>query len=176
MASTEDLKEYVDQQLRVHRPDRYEPGAEWIDQVADSIPEEIFSLERARHLYLRQFARSRDGEATKRANKILRDWQKNGQLKLHWWDTANEPMAFEYTVTDEDGETHTKKIRVALRAATPQDFRAWADFEEEAANREYETRMRTVKAAREMADYLEDNYYQNFNEYGMDTCPPDDDK
>lgn len=165
MANNPKLNEYIDAQLRNKRPDRYQLGDSWIEEVVDSIPLDMVPVDEMRRIYLREQVNRREGEATKSANRILRKWNQTGQLELHWWNSANEPLAIEYVDVDDEGEPYTKNERVALRAATPQDLRLWANSEYKAAKADFEARKSAVDGARDIAALIENGGFHNFKEW-----------
>lgn len=120
-----ELNSRIDADLRNSRPDRYEPGAEWLDSVATRIEDKIPVFE-ARQIAASAMVRRREGEATKRVNKMLKGLAGYGTsrqfaLPFDWYLFVDEPVALELS----DGSGTLKRVRVALRAMTADD---WAAF------------------------------------------------
>lgn len=173
MADRKILSEYIDKQLRMHRPDRYDPkDITWLENVAESIPDEMLPVDEIRKLYKMNLIKQREGNATRSANRILRNFNANGQLELHWWQEANEPIAIEWVEFDDEGREVKRLERVALRAASPIDLRAWAENEEARAQQDFEARMETVDGARQIAEQIESGGFVNFQAWADATVEP----
>ena len=100
-------------------------------------------------------ANTREGEATKFGNNLLRKAGKDRQLPLDWFMYADYPIAFEISEVDEDGEEKTVKQRVKIGFATSEDFRAWDRTERKRAERDYQRRLEACDGARFIAEYLD---------------------
>lgn len=142
---------YIDGRLREYRPDRYQPGDEFFDRVIESIPDELYDLEQMLRSAKRTDVMRRETKARRNANKLLRDFHSTGQLELHWQTTANEPLSITTYDVDDDGNEVKVREYVTLRAATVEDFTAWAANEESAAQEDFEARMAAVEGARQIA-------------------------
>lgn len=135
--------EQINDMLDLCRPDRYEQGEYgWLDPViadiAALIPPADAQLRAARDIVVRK-----EGDATKRTNRLLREVVSTGQVPLDWMDLLSSPLA----VGDE---------RVALRACTPDDFRRFAAKERRAAANEFASRNDSCEGALFLADLIED--------------------
>ena len=120
----EELTAIVDGLLRVNRPDRYEPGADWLDRVAEMVENKI-TITEAKRLAARQIVGHREGRATKAVNRFLKTLKQGREFALPetWAPFSDEPVAFEEF--DETG-TKTKRIRVAFRAMTSGDWKQFS--------------------------------------------------
>ena len=163
MADRTTLNQEIDKQLRLQRKDRYDPRDDtWLDEVADSIPDDLLPEEEVRRRFKRDMVKRREGVATRRANQLLRKFNANDQLEWHWWNEANEPIALEWTDFDEDGKAVKHQERVALRATTPRDLRLWAQNELVRAQHDYDARVEAVEGARKIASEIEAGGYGTF--------------
>lgn len=172
MADRTTLSNEIDKQLRLQRPDRYDPQDDgWLDTVAAAIPDELLPEAEVRRLYKRELVKRREGVATRRANKLLRGYNQTDQLEWHWWNEANEPISVEWREFDDDGNSKTRLERVALRAVEPRDLRMWAENEEVDAERDREARMDAVNGARKIADAIESGGYATFADWAESEHP-----
>lgn len=133
----------IDLLLAERRPDRYEPegGDEWLDSITAEIAVEIDPDEAVWELARRE-VKTREGEKTKSANRLLREIGETKQLPLDWLDQLHLPIA-------------VGKERVALRAATPADLRLFANEERRRAASDFTARNATCEGAEWLADHLE---------------------
>lgn len=139
------LNHHVDGLLRLARPDRYEPGGDWLDQVAAQLEGDIPILE-ARRMAARQIVGQREGAATKRVNKFLKGlFGLDGQfaLPVDWYVYADEPVA----LIDHSGI----RIRVALRAMAAADWDSFVLNGRIDAQHRFDAEMRMYDAADELA-------------------------
>jgi len=156
-----ELNLLIDAELRRRRPDRYNVrGAEdenddsltasWLDDVAEAIQEQI-PASIAVELLARRLVGLREGSATKRVNKFLRDMDAEGQyaLPFEWWTCADEPVAVVTPVFDEStGEQmRLREERVALRAMTSTDWQTFIEHGRQRAQERFDTEMRVYLAA-----------------------------
>ena len=120
--SNDALNLRIDTELSAIRPDRYEPGGDWLRPVIDLIADDMSVFE-ARQIAAETIVRRREAEATKRVNRMLKFLMSSGQysLPIDWFLYANEPVAFER----EDDKGVMRRVRVCLRAMTSDD---WRDF------------------------------------------------
>lgn len=140
---TTDFSGEIDRLLSERRPDRYEPegGSDWLDDIAAEVADLVPEAE-ARFRHARAEVGRREGEKTKSANRLLRDTYKDGQWPLGWMDRLHLPIA-------------AGKERVALRAATPEDFRLFATDERRRAADDFSARNDTCVAAEWIADEMQ---------------------
>lgn len=138
-----DPKSQVDRLLGERRPDRYEleGGDGWLDDIADEV-EPLIPEAEARAIAARQMVRAREGQKTKAANRVLREVFLSGQPPLDWLDLLNLPIA-------------VGKERIALRAATADDFRSFATDERRRAAADFASRNATCEAAEWLADMMD---------------------
>lgn len=129
--------------LAERRPDRYEVdgGDDWLDLIADELAEMI-SPSDGRSIAARQMVRRREGEKTKSANRLLREIYESGSVPLDWMDVLALPVV-------------VGKERVALRAATSEDFRLFATDERRRAATDFTTRNMTCEAAEWLANLMD---------------------
>jgi hypothetical protein len=147
-----DFNEVADRWLREHRPDRYSPddaaSTAWLDEGAEALSDLVPAAD-VRTYLARELLQKRETLATRRANKLIRDYAEGAQLELlHWWATANEPLAIVRREVADEGDEVTIRERVALRALTPTDLLAFADEEERRADSDHKTRLLTCDGAR----------------------------
>lgn len=123
------IKSEIDEHLRRRRPDRYMPGHEFLDEVADLVAASI-PVTMARNLLARDLVGQREGQATRRGNRFLKTLLlPDGQrvLPIDWHVYVDEPVAIHVPEIDRSG-TPTgdyRRERVALRAMTDND---WHNF------------------------------------------------
>lgn len=131
------LNDHVDARLNELRPDRYECGdLTWADDVIDEIGEQL-TLTEARIIAGRKIVADRERLMVQSANRLIRR-AAGGEHPIAWLEALNLPIV----VGDE---------RVRLAAASPADLDQFADEETARATRDYDTRMETVKVARDLA-------------------------
>lgn len=140
-----DITGKVDQLLAERRPDRYhtDGGDEWLDEIADEI-EMLIPEAEARAVAARQIVRRREGQKTKDSNRLMRSIHDSGQLPMDWLETLRLPIV-------------VGKERVAMRAATAVDFRAFANEERRRAANDFASRNATCEAAEWIADLMDAN-------------------
>lgn len=152
------IAELLDEKLRVFRPERYTPGAtssDWKMRAVNAVKHHFAEDPEALEALLMSLANTREGEATKFGNNLLRKAGKDRQLPLDWFMYADYPIAFEISEVDEDGEEKTVKQRVKIGFATSEDFRAWDRTERKRAERDYQRRLEACDGARFIAEYLD---------------------
>ena len=155
MADRKDINALIDRLLREQRPDRYEYGDAWLDDVAECLPDDLVPADEVRRYLKRKLVSERETVATRAANRLLRQIGETGQLVLDWWEQANDPIAIETEFTDDNGKVHKIKERVTLRAASPDDFRAFSRTERERADRDHKARLAACDGADFVADAME---------------------
>lgn len=161
MASNKDLNTYVDMRLREERPDRYRNDDPFLDDVASSIPDEMFGAD-ALFQAKKKIVREREKSARQCAKKLMREFAVTGQLSLHWWSTANEPLSISIVDINDAGTEVKTWESVTLRAATPADFRAWARAERAAADLDHHQRELGCAGGEAMADAIEAHHSFQF--------------
>lgn len=161
----DDFIQHVDSQLDVHRVDSYSPGAQWLDDVVDAIDSSHVSDEEIRRLYVASVVRKRESEATKSVTNLFKKMSDTGQLPIDWFQYSSRPIAYTIQVPNKDGELVNSERRVALRAATSEDFLAWARWREEQAKRNYDTETRNIDVVRGLAHEMETGGFRTFPEY-----------
>lgn len=133
--------------LRENRPERYEPDADWLVGVAQSVavtlPEDESRLEWAKAL-----VRKRESRATRRVNKLMRNFAESQQLGFDWWGYQYEPLAFTTVKVDDKGKQILVHQRVSLRAADSHDFSAFEKTEYSSAENDHKARLKTCDGAR----------------------------
>lgn len=167
-----DLNQLIDRLLRENRPDRYNTtAADWLDDVADMVPAELLPEDELRRFVARQIVGQREGQATRNANRLLRSIGETGQLVLHWWDEANDPIAIITELVDDEGNARISKERVALRAATPADLRAFAHEERDRADKDHKSRLLACDGAEYVADSITSSGLLRFGEWAEFSSP-----
>lgn len=130
-AELERVKKRIDAELRRQRPDRYQPGADWLDAVTEVIADEVPILS-ARQMAARTLVGQREGSATRRVNRFLKGLAgADGQyaLPVDWFEYVDEPVAIEVRTVDADGQLVEKhRERVALRAMRSSDWNAFSKY------------------------------------------------
>jgi len=171
MAHAGDLNQYIDERLRDYRPDRYQAGDEFLDRVADSIPDTFYDVDDLLSRVKQADVKRRETKARRNANQLLREFHSTGQLELHWRTTANEPLSVTAYTVDDDGNRMKSTEYVTLRAATADDLMAWADYEESKAQEDYEARMAAVEGARQIAASIVDRKAHMFMAWADEIDP-----
>lgn len=153
------------------RPDRAENDSmEWVDEVADQVALDELTTQEAARRYLRNFARNVEGQSTKAANGLLRNFYRTGQLPIDWEMSADLPISFDNTVI-RDGKPVTVKVRVKLGHATSHDFELWAETEDKARERDYSARGESVQAARTVANGMRESGAMTFSTWAREFAP-----
>lgn len=158
--------QHVDSQLDRHRVDSYSPGAKWLDDVVDTIDTSHISDEEMRRLYVSTVVKKREAEATKSVTNLFKRMASSGQLPLDWFQYSSKPIAYTIQVPNKDGDLVNRERRVALRAATSEDFLAWARWREEQAKKNYDAEMKNIDVARGLAHEMEVGGFRTFPDYG----------
>ncbi|MCS5479782.1 hypothetical protein NYP18_08930 [Corynebacterium sp. YIM 101645] len=174
---TNDFLEHVDDQLDRHRAkiQRYSPGAPWLNDVVDDIDSSHISDDELRRLYVSEIVRRREGEATRGVTNMARKMAKTGQMPIDWFEYADRPIAYTVEVPDEEGKMRKQEIRVTLRAATGEDFLAWARWREKKANETRDVEMQTVNVFRGWAHEMELGGFRYFPDYATAITQADED-
>ncbi|MFB4280789.1 hypothetical protein ACBJ59_36255 [Nonomuraea sp. MTCD27] len=161
-----ELNDLIDNWLADERPERYDSGdKEWMETVvkrtADSLEEQpdytqVFLDAARRRVY------QREGTATRRANKFLRDIARTGQMPLGW----GEGDAWKAVLRDIlSAPLSIERSRVRLAAAAPADLEAW---ELENAREEDKRRLAQIEArsgARLLGDWLRQQGVQRVDDF-----------
>lgn len=142
-----DTSHLIDELLAERRPDRYEVqgGDEWLDDIADEIEGLIPN---AREIAARMLVRRRETQKTRSTNRLLREIHESGAFPLDWFDLLNLPIV-------------VGKERVALRAATAEDFRQFATEERRRAANDFAARNSACEGAEWIAEFMEANGHKN---------------
>lgn len=146
---SDEMNQRIDAALNASRPDRYEPGDSWINDVIADIAGEINMFE-ARQIAAEVIVRRREAEATKRVNRLLKQVGGPGgqyALPFDWYAYISEPVAFERT----DARGGMRRIRVALRAMTADDWRNFALNGRVAAQHRHDAEMAMYDSAEWLA-------------------------
>lgn len=148
------LSHLIDLWLSDVRPERYGAGdREWMNSVVEKVAESLKSRpDRDEVIYEAACRRvyNREGQATKRANRVLRDIAEKGALPIGWGDgdgwkeTLAEILSMPLSLPE--------KVRVRLGAAGAADLEQWM-FER---IREEDKRRLAEAAARDGARLLID--------------------
>ena len=146
-----DLNELIDLWLSDDRPDRYQASEkEWMDVVVERATKALQGRP-DKDGVIQDIARrrvyQREGQATRRANKVLRDIGDTGQLPLGWDD---EELWREMLYEKLRLPLSIEQQRVRLGAASPADLESWKTTNK----REEEKRNAAQEAARQGADLL----------------------
>lgn len=165
--TSDHFHQHIDEQLDRRRGmvQRYEPGAEWLDDVVDNIDSSHISDEELRRLYVSSIVRKREGEATRSVTNMARKISETGQMPLDWFQYADRPIAYTEEIPDEEGNLKKRETRVTLRSATGDDFLAWARWREKQAKNTYDVEMKTVKVFRDWAHEMELGSFRSFADY-----------
>lgn len=155
-----ELVAIVDGLLRANRPDRYLPGADWLDEVAERVENKITIIE-AKRLAARQIVGQREGRATRSVNKFLKSLSTEGGFALPetWAPYADEPVAF---IEDADTETGGHRVRVAFRAMKARDWRQFALHGRVAAQHRFDAEMAMYDAADWLASQQGDRTFSDW--------------
>ena len=147
------LTHQIDTWLAEERPERY--GADdkdWMDPVIDKAAVEITqytSVTEAVRELARRRVHQREGQATRRTNRVLRDIGQTGQLPLGWGE-GGQWKEFLFDILRLPISVARERIRFG--AATGEDWMAW---ELESA-RESDKRSAAEAASRDGARLLRD--------------------
>lgn len=143
--TTPTAREMIPELLDRHRPDRYDPNDHsWQDPVIYLVAAEITSTE-ARQIAAARLVSTAEATATRRTNQMLREVLASGEWPLAWMDALSWPLA----VDDHE--------RVALRAATVDDFERFANRERRAAANDFASRNASCEGALHIADLMREN-------------------
>lgn len=170
------IKGLIDDELRALRPDRYEPGDEFLDEVVERVAPHIPAT-MARAMLAKDLVGQREGQATRRGNKFLKTIiGKDGQhaLPIDWHFYVAEPVALMVPVVDSATSEPTgdfRRERVALRAMTSADWRHFTNQGRVEAQHRFDAEM----AMYEAADWLaEQQAGGTFAEWAEQERPSDD--
>lgn len=138
-----ELTAIVDGLLKTHRPDRYAPGADWLDLVASKVENKITVIE-AKRIAARQMVGHREGRATRAVNKFLKSLANGDGFTItpEWGLYADEPVAFV-----EGSDENASRVRVALRAMRARDWEQFALHGRADAQHRFEAEMAMYDAA-----------------------------
>lgn len=147
-----ELNQLIDDLLAQARPERYDADEkEWMESVVAPVRKELQRQKSADDVALDAAKRrvyQREGLATKRTNKILRDIAETGQLPIGWGE--GDWLAFLFDILHLPMSIARRRVRFG--AASAADLVAW---ELESA-REQDKRNKAEAASREGARFLAD--------------------
>jgi hypothetical protein len=145
----DELVTIVDGLLRANRPDRYEAGGEWLDNVAELVENKITIIE-AKRMAARQIVGQREGRATRYVNRFLKSLSGDSGFVLPaaWTQYADEPVS----LLDDEGK---RGLRVAFRAMRAQDWQQFALHGRVEAQHRFDAEMAMYDAADWLAEQQE---------------------
>lgn len=143
----------------------------WLDDVAEEVAN-LVPDEEIRKLYARKIVGEREGNATRRANRLLRKIGRTGQLVLGWWGQENDPVSVKNRIVVPGKQVRIKEERVALRAMLSADFRRFAAEERRRAAGDFAARNDTCTGAEWLAERLEQTGAVNFHAWAIEELPP----
>jgi hypothetical protein len=163
--SLQEMRRQVRLLLTERRPDRYtvdgpadedgEAAAGWLDAIAEEV-KDLAPEDEIRKILARNVVGQEEGQATRRANDLLRKYGRTGQMPLDWFDTKDWPIAVVSFHTDSLTQERKKiEERVALRASTAQDFRYFATEERRRAAGDFSARNDACVGAERVADEMD---------------------
>ncbi|MDP9222681.1 MAG: hypothetical protein M3P18_02290 [Actinomycetota bacterium] len=161
------MRQEVDRLLAERRPDRYAVAGseadevdenevqnnEWLDGIAADV-EHLAPEVAVRRILARSIVAQREGRATRRANDLLRQIHRSGQLVLDWMDAMAWPIAVVERVDRPSEKPKKLEERVALRATTARDLRAFAIEERRRAGTDHAARSDACSGAEWAADQI----------------------
>lgn len=175
--SLSDVRKHIDELLYSNRPDRYdvrggddEVDAEWLDIVAEKIAADL-DIEDVLRQFSRNLVRQREGQATRSANKILRQFALDGQLMLGWWEQERQPVAIITRTQRPGGDPEVHEERVALGALTAEDLLAFANEERIRAGRDFSARNQTCDGAELIAQQMLKGQFTRWSAWAEITAP-----
>ena len=180
--SLSDIRKQIDSLLYSERPDRYDVrgsedtdvDAEWLDVVADKIAADLDIEDVLRH-FSRNLVRQREGQATKSANRILRQFALDGQLMLGWWEQERQPVAIITRTQRPGSDPEIREERVALGALRPEDLLAFANEERVRAGRDFSARNATCDGAELMAEQMLRGQFERWSAWAEASVPRGED-
>lgn len=132
----------LDALMARHRPDRYRAGDLSWTAAVEQVVGDSFTWKQARQIAAEAQIKAREAQATRKANRLLRELSNTGVMPLDWLDLARWPVA-------------VGAERICFEAMTAADFRQFATDERDAANRDHAARLDTCKGAEMLADQLD---------------------
>jgi hypothetical protein len=189
------LRKLIHEELRARRPDRYlvrdrpvqdggedddEPadladldsaddGTKWLDDLEAEIESQLPEATARKHL-ARNLVRQAEGRATRSGNTLLRRIQiakrdsKPIQGFLPLEEFYADPIAIVIRSV-RDGKVRVREERVALRAATPDDFKAFANHERRRAGKDHAARIETCEGAEYVAEQMQLGGFIRFDKW-----------
>lgn len=135
-------REQIQSLLDAHRPDRYDPADhDWRRPVVGLIAAEI-TVEEAKLVAAERLVSNAEATATKRTNRMLREIADSGNWPLDWLGAMDWPLAVD------------DNLRVALRAATVDDLKHFAERERRAAANDFAARNAACEGALAVAEAM----------------------
>lgn len=191
-----DLNHAIDRLLNERRPDRYlvsetirkvrdadeedegfpqddegpeVENADWLNAVADEVAYMV-SPEKAREEYVRTVVGLRERQATRNANKLLRDFYRTGQHEMGWLEMVRDPLAIKSREVLWGGQIRTRDERVALGKCTVPDLRRFATEERRRSAKDFVARETLAAGAEQLADRVEGRGMEYVDEYFEFIC------
>lgn len=189
----ESIGETIDRLLAERRPDRFvvagDPDhdqidvddvirTEWLDEIARDIEAELTAGELRRVLLanIRQQVGQHEGQALRTVNAHLRQYHRSGQWPLF---SVTDPVISGYMLNlplgvvsryQQPGERVKVLVEhVALRAASSDDLRKFAEEERRRAAKEFTARNDACAGAEGLADELDDAGSASFGDWWRET-------
>lgn len=136
-------RDRISELLDQYRPDRYDPADKsWQEPVRQMVAAEM-DINEALAIAAARLVSTADATATKQTNKMLREIAETGEWPLDWMCCLAWPLAID------------ENERVAIRAATSDDFRRFANRERRAASLDFVSRNQSCEGALEVAGRME---------------------
>jgi hypothetical protein len=135
----------------------------WLDDIATEIVDLIPEAE-AKQLYARALVGGREKRATTGANGFLRKIQRTGQLPLGWLDLEPFPISV-ITRMYTESRPRIREERVALRAASADDFEKFAIETRRVAGKKFAATNETASGAERLAEWIRISPCNNFHDW-----------
>lgn len=155
MAGKPELSDDDRELMTEQQPDRYEVGkTDLLERVADRIADEV-PITMARQMLARDLVGQREGQATRRGNKFIKSIlapDGDAALPIDWYLYANEPVAIETEVVEDDKIVGLRRERVSLRAMQADDWRTFSSMGRASLQQRVEAESAMYDAAYWLAD------------------------
>lgn len=150
-----ELNQLIDLALTDARPDRYDAGdREWAEDVVKMAAKELKGrLDRDELIEdsARRRVNQREGQATKRANKVLRNIAETGALPIGWGEGEDWK---EFLAEALNSPLSIDRERVRLGAASPGDLEQWELVNAREEDKRKLAQINTRKGGRMLADWM----------------------